>query len=71
MSTNKTLRDIRRYANDLGLESVIVSKNKHIKLRVTAPDGRNDTMTIAVSGCSDHELKLKHSLKHFANGGAV
>ncbi|HRO60531.1 MAG TPA: hypothetical protein PKZ27_03045 [Rhodocyclaceae bacterium] len=71
MFTNKSIREVQRFASGLGLKAVVASKNKHIKLRVSAPDGRTDTLTMAVSGSRDHELKMRAHLKRFARGGAL
>ena len=71
MSTNKTLREISRYADTLGLTTELVSKNRHAKVKVVAPDGRTGQLVVAVSGSSKHETHLRAQLKRFASGGTL
>lgn len=72
MPTNKNLREIKRYAESLGLTMREVSRNRHIKVVFTDQRGREATSSIAVSA-SDFRAKrqIEAQLRRFANGGEL
>ena len=71
MSTNKTIRELARIAEALGMTTEVLAKNKHIKLLVRDASGREGTMIVAVSGGSNHLQHNQHQLKRFARGGSL
>ena len=72
MSIKSGLREAVAYIEEFGLKYEVLSQNYHFKLRVIAPDGREDTITVAVSASDHRASKNKRSqLKRFANGGTI
>lgn len=69
MSTKKVLREVTRCATALGLTVKEVSKNKHIKLHLTRPDGTWTTYVVPVSGRGGRaERNVFADLRRIARG---
>lgn len=72
MSTNKTLREMKRFAEGLGLGYELVGKNKHAKVRLTRPDGQTTLYVLPVSsGSQNNERNRQADIRRFARGESV
>lgn len=66
-STNKTLRELARYARSLGLQFDLLSKNRHCKIRLTRSDGETLLYVVPVSdGNPRNEKNRRADLRRFA-----
>lgn len=66
-STNKTLRELKRFAQSIGLQFELLGKNKHCKIRLTRGDGESLLYVIPVSdGNSRNEKNRRADIRRFA-----
>lgn len=66
-STNKTLRELKRFTQSIGLQFELLSKNRHCKIRLTRSDGETMLYVIPVSdGNSRNEKNRRADIRRFA-----